>query len=334
MRRLFESADCCSVGVEETSGPFWLLSTDRQSASRPSGRLHNRIRGGFGNRKSWSENGRLAVSEPIEYRDILEFPGYRVGNDGSVWSCWAVRRNSTNRWLEAYLSDHLRRLKPSPNEHGYLQVTLSRSGKQFSKLVHRLVLEAFVGPCPDGMQACHDPDPDPANCRLDNLRWGTPQENGEDRRRMNAMLRGPDAPPTAPYSPVTNQLSPIRLCEADEQALSAVMRALWLEQISDGIVQCIRLALNVIAELPDIAGQFKVDNSSVRHDGQQRVYRLRPHERAGFEHLRSVLGCENNAETMRLAVRIGEWVVSDPERMERFDCGCRWQMPAAIVSTT
>jgi hypothetical protein len=24
--------------------------------------------------------------DPIEYRDVVGFPGYRVGNDGSVWS--------------------------------------------------------------------------------------------------------------------------------------------------------------------------------------------------------------------------------------------------------
>lgn len=30
----------------------------------------------------------------VEYRDIPEFPGYRVGSDGSVWSAWS-RREAT-----------------------------------------------------------------------------------------------------------------------------------------------------------------------------------------------------------------------------------------------
>jgi hypothetical protein len=49
-------------------------------------------------------------------------------------------------------------------------------------MVHRLVLEAFVGPCPIGMQCRHFPDPNPANCNLKNLQWGTPMENTEDKR--------------------------------------------------------------------------------------------------------------------------------------------------------
>lgn len=44
----------------------------------------------------------------------------------------------------------------------------------------RLVLEAFVGPCPPGMVACHWPDRDTANCRLDNLRWDTEKANAAD----------------------------------------------------------------------------------------------------------------------------------------------------------
>jgi hypothetical protein len=47
--------------------------------------------------------------------------------------------------------------------------------------VHRLVLGAFVGPCPEGMECCHFPDNDPSNNNLDNLRWDTPENNHADR---------------------------------------------------------------------------------------------------------------------------------------------------------
>lgn len=46
--------------------------------------------------------------------------------------------------------------------------------------VHRLVLETFVGPCPDGHIACHN-DGNPANNKLTNLRWDTHQANADDR---------------------------------------------------------------------------------------------------------------------------------------------------------
>lgn len=46
--------------------------------------------------------------------------------------------------------------------------------------MHRLVLLAFVGPCPDGMEACHANDI-PTDNRLANLRWGTHADNMRDR---------------------------------------------------------------------------------------------------------------------------------------------------------
>lgn len=49
-------------------------------------------------------------------------------------------------------------------------------------LVHRLILEAFVGSCPEGMEACHWND-DPTDNRLENLRWDTHRANGADMVR-------------------------------------------------------------------------------------------------------------------------------------------------------
>jgi hypothetical protein len=55
-------------------------------------------------------------------------------------------------------------------------------GKNNSRLVHILVLEAFVGPRPDGAYGLHWDD-DPSNNRVENLRWGTPSENMYDKVR-------------------------------------------------------------------------------------------------------------------------------------------------------
>ena len=43
------------------------------------------------------------------------------------------------------------------------------------------MLEAFVGPCPQGMQTCHGPNHDPGDNRLSNIRWDTPKQNAADR---------------------------------------------------------------------------------------------------------------------------------------------------------
>lgn len=74
-------------------------------------------------------------------------------------------------------------LKPFANSNGYLRVSLSAKRARRVAFVHVLVLEAFVGPCPPGMEARHVHDRDPRNCCLWNLAWGTDKQNGSDRVR-------------------------------------------------------------------------------------------------------------------------------------------------------
>lgn len=69
-------------------------------------------------------------------------------------------------------------------------VDLWRGNVSEKKRVCRLVLEAFVGPCPSGMEACHFPNRDTTNNRLSNLRWDTRQANAMDRDAHGTMLRG------------------------------------------------------------------------------------------------------------------------------------------------
>ncbi len=71
----------------------------------------------------------------------------------------------------------------------YLQVCFSRSGVEELHLVHRVILETFAGPCPEGMECLHG-DGVSDNNRLDNLRWGTVQENKEDQKRHGTTMRG------------------------------------------------------------------------------------------------------------------------------------------------
>lgn len=62
---------------------------------------------------------------------------------------------------------------------GHMRVTLRRCGIQETADVHRLVLAAFVGPCPTGMETLHWDDV-PSNNHLSNLRYGTRSENKLD----------------------------------------------------------------------------------------------------------------------------------------------------------
>src|SRR5690242_14784609 len=116
-----------------------------------------------------------AVQATVEYRDIPGFPGYRVGSDGSVWSSW--NNSPTNRAI----TSTWRQLRPSVQKdrtagRAYWYLNLTRDGGAKTCRVHRLILEAFIGPCPEGME-CRHLDGNPANNCLGNLCWGTPAEN-------------------------------------------------------------------------------------------------------------------------------------------------------------
>lgn len=116
----------------------------------------------------------------VRYRPVSGFPGYCVGDDGSLWSRFP--RNGRGPWKE------WRRLKPG-NCRGYHLYSLQRGGKQSSRLVHRLVLEAFVGNRPHEAECCHA-DGDRGNNHLSNLRWDTPLANHGDAMRHGTHPRG------------------------------------------------------------------------------------------------------------------------------------------------
>lgn len=90
--------------------------------------------------------------------------------DRRVWS-----QKDGGRW-ETHRG---RVLKPNRIGGGHLQVRLSRGGRSVDILVHRAVLEAFAGPCPEGLEGLHG-NGDPSDNRVENLRWGTRSENTLD----------------------------------------------------------------------------------------------------------------------------------------------------------
>lgn len=102
---------------------------------------------------------------------------YEVSDEGNVRS---LRRATTSG-----------RILKLIRSRGYCFVTLSRNGHERSQAVHVLVLAAFIGPRPDGMDIRHL-DGNGENNRLDNLAYGTRSENMQDalrhRTHKNASL--------------------------------------------------------------------------------------------------------------------------------------------------
>lgn len=63
----------------------------------------------------------------------------------------------------------------------YRQVSLKDSLGEVHRLyMHRVIAEAFHGPCPEGME-CRHLDGDSSNNRPSNLAWGTRKSNAKDR---------------------------------------------------------------------------------------------------------------------------------------------------------
>jgi hypothetical protein len=58
--------------------------------------------------------------------------------------------------------------------------------------IHQLLMDAFVGPA-NGLNALHKNDV-PTDNRLSNLRYGTDQDNAEDRVRNGGQRRGEEVP--------------------------------------------------------------------------------------------------------------------------------------------
>lgn len=112
--------------------------------------------------------------DAVEFRPIEGLPAYRVGSDGSVWS------NQRGAW---------HRIGQRVDKHGYLFVRLSHHGRVHHKKVHRIVAEAFLGPCPPGREVAHE-DCDKTNARLSNLRYDTHKGNYADSVRVTNLNRG------------------------------------------------------------------------------------------------------------------------------------------------
>lgn len=107
--------------------------------------------------------GRYQVSDQGRVRSCdraIEFPAYTTGS--------GVYRGASKRVFKG------RVLKPGRVKSGHLSLPLGRP--LIGRMVHQLVLLAFVGPCPAGHEVLHL-NHDPADNRLSNLRYGTRSEN-------------------------------------------------------------------------------------------------------------------------------------------------------------
>ena len=109
-----------------------------------------------------------------EWRDAIGFEGfYKISDHGRILTV------KTNTIKKLTFDKH----------DGRPYAGLWKNNKQTQVRPHKLVLEAFVGKRPEGMECCHN-DGNPQNNHLSNLRWDTSKNNQADRVRHGTTNRG------------------------------------------------------------------------------------------------------------------------------------------------
>lgn len=116
----------------------------------------------------------LLAEKPDRWALVVGQPKYSISSNG------LVRFDATGNIRT-----------PQLGNNGYCYVTFQSGpkGKAVYWPIHRMMMEAFVGPRPDGMQICHN-DGDRLNNRLSNLRFGTAKDNADDRDWHGMTRRG------------------------------------------------------------------------------------------------------------------------------------------------
>jgi hypothetical protein len=109
--------------------------------------------------------------------NIPGYPGYSVSDAGRLRADYVLTGTHTNPSVITLIANG-GIMKQSWHKHGYLHVSMRSIGRvrKIPRLVHRLVMLAFVGPCPAGLEVNHKNGKKDDN-RLSNLEYVTGSEN-------------------------------------------------------------------------------------------------------------------------------------------------------------
>lgn len=107
------------------------------------------------------------------WRNVVGYEGvYEVSNLGRVRRILATNGARVGRFV-----------KPHTTIFGYPEVTLWNNNQRKNRRVHQLVAEAFLGPCPPGMEVNHR-DGNRQNPTPANLEYATHAENCRHAARV------------------------------------------------------------------------------------------------------------------------------------------------------
>jgi HNH endonuclease/NUMOD4 motif len=167
------------------------------------------------------------------WKSIPNHPLYLVSNKGRIASIMVLQYNNAGRHIVHLTTGSTKGRKGT-----------GRLPKKMT-LVHRAVLEAFVGPPPTSTSVCRHRNDVPNDNRLENLEWGTKSDNAKDALR--------------------NGRWPI-----NEDAGRAVL--------SNKDVTMIRTYYDRMYDLNTIAAAFKISASHVYGIGKRRFWKHLPED--------------------------------------------------------
>lgn len=119
------------------------------------------------------------------WKAVVGFEGYyEVSDQGRVRSLDRIDGQGRN-WPGRMMKPQ----KHGPAKGVYLHASLCVEGQKTYPLIHRLVLEAFKGPCPADHESAHA-NGQHADNRFSNLEWKTSKHNAADRVVHGTSGRG------------------------------------------------------------------------------------------------------------------------------------------------
>lgn len=134
----------------------------------------------MGNRPSWRMRKNMPFGpknlKPIPLPSLQGivpvggFPGYFISPEGKLFC--------------------IREVNQHQDQDGYARLKMSSNGKSSHAAIHILMAKHFLPPPSPGEFVVRHLDDDPTNNSLDNLAWGTVQDNANDRVRNGGQVRG------------------------------------------------------------------------------------------------------------------------------------------------
>lgn len=148
-----------------------------------------------------------------EWRRIFGYEDYEISNLGRVRS-WRIKGRTT----KPVTTPRLLKFAMCGSGRRYQAVKLYKNNIGKSHRVHRLVLETFVGPMPEGLECRHLNGVSTDN-RLSNLAYGTHVENMADQTAHGTSV-----------NPCGEQHGMVRLTEDDVRSIRSRYEAKELNQ--------------------------------------------------------------------------------------------------------